>query len=211
MQIISHRGYWKAPEEKNQETAFRRSFTKNFGTETDVRDLKGELVISHDPALGEEMTAECFFQIYANYQNNLPLALNIKSNGLQKYLKPLLEKYSINNYFVFDMSIPDLLLYANQNFNTFTRQSDIEVYPVLYEVVQGVWIDCFEGDWITEDILTDHLNANKKVCLVSPELHQRDHREFWRKIACMKILEHPNLLLCTDFPEEAQNILASNI
>jgi hypothetical protein len=125
----------------------------------------------------------------------------------ENLLNSTLEKYHISNYFVFDMSIPDMRLYINQEFNTFTRQSEIEVQPILYESVQGVWIDCFEDDWITKDILTAHLNANKKVCLVSPELHQRNHSPFWQQLTSMKILNHPNLLLCTDFPEEAQNIL----
>jgi glycerophosphoryl diester phosphodiesterase len=207
MQIISHRGYWKTSKEKNQEIAFRRSFELGFGTETDVRDFGGNLVISHDPPLGNEMSLETFFGIYNEYDNTLPLALNIKCNGLQNLLNSTLEKYHISNYFVFDMSIPDMRLYINQEFNTFTRQSEIEVQPILYESVQGVWIDCFEDDWITKDILTAHLNANKKVCLVSPELHQRNHSPFWQQLTSMKILNHPNLLLCTDFPEEAQNIL----
>ena len=39
MQVISHRGYWKAASEKNTQTAFKRSFSLGYGTETDVRDL----------------------------------------------------------------------------------------------------------------------------------------------------------------------------
>ena len=48
MIIISHRGYWIQPAEKNTEEAFSRSFERGMGTETDVRDHRGELVISHD-------------------------------------------------------------------------------------------------------------------------------------------------------------------
>ena len=45
MKIISHHGFWHIPSEKNTETAFCRSFELGFGTETDVRDSLGALVI----------------------------------------------------------------------------------------------------------------------------------------------------------------------
>jgi nucleoside-diphosphate-sugar epimerase len=48
MNIISHRGFWLKDEEKNTIQAFERSFEFGFGTETDIRDYKGELVISYD-------------------------------------------------------------------------------------------------------------------------------------------------------------------
>lgn len=41
MKIISHRGFWHNPSEKNTEMAFCRSFELGFGTETDVRDSLG--------------------------------------------------------------------------------------------------------------------------------------------------------------------------
>ena len=64
MEIISHRGYWFKNSEKNSDLAFRRSFSLNFGTETDIRDFDGELVISHDVANKNCITVEHFFQIY---------------------------------------------------------------------------------------------------------------------------------------------------
>ena len=48
MIILSHRGYWKSEKERNQEVAFHRSFDLGYGTETDIRDIQGKLVISHD-------------------------------------------------------------------------------------------------------------------------------------------------------------------
>ncbi|MDB5448782.1 MAG: hypothetical protein JWQ97_4099, partial [Phenylobacterium sp.] len=55
MRIISHRGYWREPSEKNSRTAFARTLEAGFGTETDVRDLVGQLVVAHDPPSGREM------------------------------------------------------------------------------------------------------------------------------------------------------------
>ena len=63
MIIISHRGYWKCVDEKNTEIAFSRSFELDFGTETDVRDCLGKLVISHDMPDGSEIHFEEFLSL----------------------------------------------------------------------------------------------------------------------------------------------------
>ena len=98
MQILSHRGYWKSEKEKNTHGAFERSFSMGFGTETDIRDYKGELVISHDIADEKSVKLEDFFRIYNDFNKSLPLALNIKADGLQLKLKSLLVEYDIENY-----------------------------------------------------------------------------------------------------------------
>ena len=63
MLILSHRGYWISPIEKNKDVAFNRSFSLGFGTETDVRDCAGKLVISHDMPDGNEKTLEEFLKL----------------------------------------------------------------------------------------------------------------------------------------------------
>ncbi len=82
MIVLSHRGYWKLPSEKNTKLAFERSFSMGFGTETDIRDRHSKLVISHDMADDKAIALEDFFAIYRQYPSNLPLALNIKADGL---------------------------------------------------------------------------------------------------------------------------------
>lgn len=207
MNILSHRGYWKLPEEKNTEIAFQRSFALGFGTETDFRDLNGQLVISHDVATEGAMTASQFFEIYKQYESNLPLAINIKSDGLQGLLRQALEKYNITNYFLFDMSVPDGLVYVRQGgFQIFTRQSEYEKIPSFYEEAQGVWMDMFLSDWIEECDIAQHLEKGKKVCIVSPDLHKRTHLSFWERLCRMSIIQSDNLMLCTDFPEEAKTL-----
>ncbi len=203
MIILSHRGYWKHPSEKNTVKAFVRSFMAGFGVETDIRDHKGTLVISHDIPGDSNVRADLFFEIYVNRGVHLPLALNIKSDGLQKNLKQLLEKYSIENYYVFDMSVPDALTYLNHGFNVFARQSEYEDPPSLYKESAGIWVDGFEDDWIGEEVIATHLANGKKVCLVSPELHNRHHKPFWNKLKKMAVVGDLNLMLCTDFPSQA--------
>jgi glycerophosphoryl diester phosphodiesterase len=101
MKILSHRGYWKTVDEKNSMLAFERSFSLGFGTETDIRDYKGQLVISHDIPTDKQaiILLSDFFECYKSYNCDLPLALNIKSDGLQTLLMTLLSDYNIRFYY----------------------------------------------------------------------------------------------------------------
>ena len=100
MLIMSHRGFWQSFEEKNKLSAFERSFNFGFGIETDIRDCNGSLIVSHDMAVADSVKVNELFELYNKYNCFLPLALNIKSDGLQVKLKNLLELYNIQNYFV---------------------------------------------------------------------------------------------------------------
>jgi len=205
MIILSHRGYWKKSSEKNQPIAFERSFELGFGTETDIRDYNGHLVISHDMADTSAISVTDFFTIYNQYDTSLPLALNIKADGLQTTLKKLLVEYAIQNYFVFDMSVPDSLGYLKNSMNVFTRQSEYEKESSFYEEAQGIWLDEFHHHWISKETISYHVNMKKQICIVSPDLHKRDYKAEWehyKKIE--KELGINNLMLCTDYPEIAR-------
>lgn len=203
MIVISHRGFWKEPEEKNEEIAFERSFQLGYGTETDLRDLNGDLTISHDPPSEVKIKIKDFLKTYHRGKPNLPLALNIKSDGLQQMVLNLLQEGNITNYFVFDMSIPDTIGYLNNNMNVYTRQSEYEKDVPFYEKVQGVWLDCFQNIWYNEELIQQHLDNHKKVAIVSSELHKRDHKEHWELMKNWKCINNNNLMLCTDLPTEA--------
>ena len=208
MRILSHRGYWKSENEKNTRIAFERSFLLGFGTETDIRDLNGDLVISHDPTVLERdyLTVREFFMLYRSIGDGLQLALNIKSDGLQEKLMELINEFNISNYFVFDMSIPDTIGYLNYNAHVFTRQSEYEFDPALYSQAVGVWMDEFNQSWIEEGNIHNHILNGKKVCIVSPELHKRDYKKEWSKYKAIFLSDEASeISICTDFPELASN------
>jgi glycerophosphoryl diester phosphodiesterase len=205
MIILSHRGYWKENYEKNLPISFERSFSLGFGTETDIRDYKGELVISHDMADKNCISVKEMFEIYNKYDNSLPLALNIKADGLQVKLKEVLEEYKIMNYFVFDMSVPDGLGYLKQNIKAFTRESEYEKTPSFYDEACGIWLDEFQDHWITKEVIEKHIKNNKQVCIVSPDLHKREYKKEWQHYKTIeKELGIDNFMICTDYPEEAK-------
>ncbi len=205
MKIISHRGYWKRDEEKNTLSAFRRSFCLEFGTELDVRDYCGRLVVSHDIPDSSSMDFKTFLEIYCEYDRKLFLAINIKADGLQELIFDLLSEYQIENYFVFDMSVPDALGYLNFGMKVFARESEFETTPSFYEQADGVWMDEFKTPWITPQRIKHHIDNGKKMCIVSPELHQMDHLARWKDYKVVsRSLDEYGLMLCTDFPEEAR-------
>jgi len=205
MKIISHRGYWKLQIEKNTTESFKRSFDLGFGTETDIRDCCGELVISHDMPIGRELKLDDFLGMVANYPTEppLPLALNIKADGMAKKLKEKLKLYPALNYYFFDMSIPDMRSYIELGLPTYSRVSEYEHPPIFYEQAAGVWLDGFDSDWFGNELIIDLLKSNKPVCVVSPELHGRPHEALWRRMHSIK--DQSNLMLCTDLPEAASS------
>lgn len=204
MKILSHRGYWQTEIEKNTLTAFVRSFQLGFGTETDIRDRNGQLVISHDPPTDKSFPVEEFLEIYKQHGEGLPLALNIKADGLQNTLKQILLDHKVSNYFVFDMSIPDTLSYLRNDMNFLIRESEYEKDLPFYPLATGIWLDCFEGEWMTKVDITKHLDAGKLVCLVSPDLHKREYKSFWANLADWGLHKNDSLMICTDYPEVAR-------
>ena len=207
MRILSHRGCWRSPAEKNAVTAFSDSFALGFGTETDLRDRLGTLVIAHDPADASAMAARDFFALHARHHPALPLALNIKSDGLAPLLAPLLEEFSPPDFFCFDLSAPETRRYLAAGLPVFARQSDCEPEPLFLNQAAGIWADAFLDDgWITREALARHLDAGRRVCVVSPELHGRDPQPLWARLAATDLVQSKDFLLCTDRVHDAHQL-----
>jgi hypothetical protein len=199
MEIISHRGYWTELHERNQRLAFHRSFDSGFGTETDIRDFNGRLLISHDMPKGNEMDLDDLLEIMG--ERNFPLAINVKSAGLAKAVAAAFAERGHTNWFVFDMAVPDMRNYLAEGVSTYTRYSDEEPSPAWLEKCTGVWLDHFGPGYHSNHVIVKFLNQGKKVCVVSPELHGREVTPVWDSLYLLKDL--PDLMLCTDRPEQA--------
>lgn len=203
MNILAHRGVWNTPDEKNTVEALKRAFCNGWGIETDVRDYCGRLVISHDIASDESPLLGEVLSVYREVKGNSFLAINVKADGIQKLLVEELDKYRISNYAVFDMSIPEQVVYKKMQIPFFTRQSEIEMYPVMYSDAAGVWMDEWEEGWIEKKIISRHLENGKLVGIISPEIHGRDYWNLWN---CLKEMDSERIFLCTDIPEKAKEV-----
>lgn len=197
MEIIAHRGWWKTAGEKNSRVAFERAFAGGFGIETDLRDAGGQIVISHDMPRGGEMALSELLHLLGS--RKLTLALNIKADGMAGEIKRLLAEYRCENYFTFDMSIPEMLCQRDAGLRFFTGLSDIAPNPVMIENASGVWLDSFNSDWFDSQTVDEILRRGKSVCIVSPELHGRGYKSVWQKYKDLH-----GVALCTDHPSEAQ-------
>lgn len=219
IECIAHRGFWNDDSPKNSASSFEQAFRSGFGVETDLRDHLGQVVISHDPPGSErppELTFAELLELYKKLGGQGTLALNIKADGLAMDIKKTLEDHEISQYFVFDMSIPDMLSYTRLGMNVFARQSELET-PLIFQdgnaygatATKGIWLDAFYSVWYPPKLVTGHLAAGFDVCMVSPELHRRDHLKWWREIkktmSQVDVNAHQRigkLMLCTDYPEK---------
>ncbi len=204
MKIIAHRGYWKKISEKNTLRAISRAVEEGYGVETDVRDMNGNLVISHDFPSESSIKLDDALEIFSDIKEQV-LALNIKSDGLSSGLSLALDIFNIENYFTFDMSIPEMVRYKRGGINFFTNYSDVCRNPIFIEECSGIWLDSFDGLWYDEKKLRELLKIGKPICVVSEELHNRDQSRQWSLLKEINE-EGVELFLCTDMPEEARGI-----
>lgn len=209
MQILAHRGAWLTSTEKNSRGALVYALKSGWGIETDIRDLDGELVISHDMPRRGVLPLETLFKDYVNNSCSGTLALNMKADGLANELKVLLARYQITRYFCFDMSVPDSMDYFSANMITAARLSEYEPEGELSQRASVLWVDGFSSNKVEIVLIKRWLASGKSVSFVSPELHQRDHEYFWQSLRSLpeELLSHSNMMLCTDFPEQAEALL----
>lgn len=212
MQILAHRGYCNSDIPANSPKAIKTALENGYGFESDVRDYMGNMVISHNIADDSCQNAEEIFQWLAEYDDKYCFAINIKADGLKDILKEYLRKYNIKNYFLFDMSVPQMVEFAEMGLWFYTRQSEYETCPVMYEQAAGVWVDGFKRiDWITEELLRKHILCGKQVCIVSPDLHGKsDYQLFWNDLKNWN-LDFSNVLLCTDHPDKAREFFKNKL
>lgn len=204
MEFLAHRGYWHQPSEQNTETAFRRALASGFGIETDLRDHDGAVVVSHDMPDCKAMTLEAFLELYASYDCLSTLALNIKADGLQKPIADCISEFSLENYFFFDMSLPDTLGYLARGLSVFMRRSEFEAGSRLDARAQGLWLDALEAPCVDVEVIKSVAEEGKRIAIVSPELHRRPHKEAWAAWRSgLKASPKGQFMLCTDFPVDA--------
>jgi hypothetical protein len=201
IELLAHRGLWEIRQQRNTRKVIDDALAAGFGIETDVRDFNGEIVISHDPPRDAAFTLRQLLADYKALNSQSTLALNVKSDGLSVPVKELLASFHIERYFVFDMSLPDMLSWDRAGLRFFTRQSEFETNPALYEKSAGVWLDAFHSTWFTRQTIESHLAAGKDVCVVSPELHGRDPAPVWNLLRTVDCIG-ARLSLCTDLPQQ---------
>jgi hypothetical protein len=208
--MLAHRGLWREKSQQNTLEALLGALDAGYGLETDVRDLAGELVIAHDPPTVPALPLEALFSHYAASRHQSLLALNIKADGLCAPLMALLARHGIQNYLVFDMSLPDTLAYVRAGARVLIRRSELESHPELEARAAGIWVDELTRPWLDAVKIQDLLADDRVVCVVSAELHGREREPQWRELSAGRALAARSawFYLCTDLPEAGAEAFA---
>ena len=183
------------------------------GIEVDVRYHENKLILHHDPYNHHQDTIDSLETLLSNWENNGPIILNLKSEGIEEQCIDLMEKYNIKEWFFLDMSMPFMVKYTLQQerknlnpHNFAVRFSEFEPleYALAFQDRAGwVWVDCFNKCALNIDVYHQIKKANFKICIVSPELQNHSENripEFKSQLSSMKIDA-----VCTKRPDLWEN------
>lgn len=207
--LLAHRGLWKSKKEKNTLGAFWKALDQGCGIETDLRDFNQKLVISHDPASPKSVPVKKIFAKLSKHPSfkKVLFAFNIKADGLQEWVKTLIEEFGLqNNSFVFDMSAPSHYGYSFclPRKNIGTRWSDFESPPFFLEKSDYIWVDQFETFKSDIKKIKTWQDQGKRICFVSSDLHHRDPELLWQWLERFFLKSKKPVWLCTDLVEVAK-------
>jgi len=148
------------------------SIPKRYGVEIDVRDYKNKLILNHDPFKKGE-----YLEKFLKKYNHNTLIINVKSEFIEFEILKILNKFKIKNYFFLDSSYPAIINLVKKKIKKFAiRVSDYESFENVYKIhpnCKWIWLEIFKKvDLKKKDLI--YIKKNKiKICLVSPELHNK--------------------------------------
>ena len=113
-----------------------------YGIEIDVRTFNNKIILNHDP-----LKKGIILNKWIKKFNHKFLIINIKEEGLEKYVKKILKKKNIQKFFFLDQSFPLLIKTLNSNEKRcavrFSEFEDIKTVYNLAEKINWVWVDHF--------------------------------------------------------------------
>ena len=178
MLIIQHRC---------NESSLLAGLSNDFGCEIDIRNHGDELIVIHDAF---NTNAEFFSDWLSKYAHKF-LIVNVKEEGLEEKILPILKINKVEDFFILDESFPYIRKWALSGESRFAvRVSQFESYRTALSFslslkakekkVSWVWIDCFDGQPIPKSEALALKSAGFKLCYVSPELHHIQNPACWQ-------------------------------
>ena len=183
------------------------------GCEIDLRNHGKQIIVAHDAfdENGEELS------LWLEHYRNRFLILNVKEEGLEECLFPLLKKFKVDNFFILDESVPFIRKWALKGIPNFAlRVSEIECHTsalLLAEdlkikgvKIDWIWADCFNGKPLAAKQIMALKEFGYKICYVSPELHHIESPHLWKGmvIKFRLLLSNQKIspdAICTKLPE----------
>jgi len=165
------------------------SLPSDFGCEIDLRNHGDQLIVIHDAF---DTKADLFSDWLSEYNHRF-LIINVKEEGLEEKLFPILKEHKIKEFFILDESFPYIRKWALLGESRFAvRVSHFENYRTALSLsfglrtegkkVSWVWIDCFDGQPLPKFEALALKSAGFKLCYVSPELHHMENPDSWHAL-----------------------------
>ena len=169
---------------------------KDYGVRVDVRPYGDRLVAQSEPFANGESLEEYL----KNYSHKF-LVFDIKSEGIEFRVIELAEKFSIENYFLLNVTPHAAKRLMNREFKKFAvRFSDMEAIETCSRWAgraEWIWVDIFR-DFPLDETNVPILKKNFKICAISPEvIGLRGALERYR--GKMRLLDVD--AVCTDLPD----------
>lgn len=196
--IYAHRGMWQTPNQQNSRQSIEAARLFGYGVETDLRSKSHSLVISHDP-YGDSNPLAVDEIDFAE----IPVALNIKEDGLLPQYEAFINKYPNQHTFLFDGSIPEMVKIKEKKLPHALRLSEYET-ELPWEP-QFLWIDGFNSDWWIESPKILNLLEKYFVVFVSPEIHGREIEGAWEFFCLLHSKGSAQFGICTDHPDKLKS------
>ena len=193
--VYAHRGMWQTPDQQNSRQSIEAARFSGYGVETDFRSKSSSLVISHDP-YGDSNPLAVDEIDFAE----IPVALNIKEDGLLPQCEAFIKKYPNQHTFLFDGSIPEMVKIKEKGLPHALRLSEYETE--LPWKTRFLWVDGFNSDWWIKSPKILNLIEKHFVVFVSPEVHGREIERAWEFFRFLHFKEIAQFGICTDHPDK---------
>ena len=172
-----------------------------YGVEIDVRSYNNKIILNHDPMKNGESLDN-----WVRKYNHKFLIINIKEEGLEKYIIKILKNKKIKEFFFLDQSFPFLIKTLNSNETRcairFSEYEDIKTINNLKKKINWVWVDHFSKFPLNKST-SDNLKKKKiKIYIVSPEIVRKTSIKSLKKLK--KSIQKKNIhidAVCTKNPE----------
>ena len=172
-----------------------------YGVEIDVRSYNNKIILNHDPMKNGE-----FLDKWIRKYNHKFLIINIKEEGLEKYIIKILKNKKIKDFFFLDQSFPFLIKTLNSNETRcairFSEYEYIKTINNLKKKINWVWVDHFSKFPLNKSISNSLKKKNIKICIVSPEIVKKTSIQNLKKLK--NSIQKKNIhidAVCTKNPE----------
>ena len=184
----------------NTISALAQTPTK-YGVEIDLRSNHQDIILSHDPFCAESIS----FQEWIKHFNHELLILNVKEEGLEKYILQILDQASISNFFFLDQSFPFLIkttkLGDSRSAVRYSEYESIKTVQNLAYQARWVWVDYFSKFPLSLDQYLLLKSMHYEICLVSPELQGFSHEVLQSLINILNSWDIAVDAVCTKRPD----------